>query len=456
MVTIVFLLFVIFVILGVLLLCLKHPQLMTTILIFYTLLQDITLYFTGSGFSFLSNMDLFDELILVGLTASWILRIFVYKKLYRKTPIDGIIFLFLIFYFFSAFLHQIPIPNTVFGIRDVLFFILLFYVLIQFTFKKEYFLKMIRGIFVIGYINLVVLFIQWGILIMKTSSFFLEDEATGLMGPSGAHKLGYFAGILLLSYVGFFKEGVFKNKLTIMALLIIIVLSSTRAVILYVPVALIILFWRDMFRDRRVLLYLIGTFAILFFIVQVYLLLPDTGSASLDPKVLYLQQSRETLGDFRYTRTGFLRLTGRYLQEADDSYALFWGLGPGWYASKTASRLGSPHFDSFQQLPVLVDPTISQIPILLGEYGLVGTLIVGLIFLKLYFAISNIHKNSQDRYLRGFSLATKGSIIFYLMAAMSSNAFEIQQLSIIPWFLAGSSVAIYYQLKNEKSGANHL
>lgn len=70
---------------------------------------------------------------------------------------------------------------------------------------------------------------QWAKFIVDTRSFFLEDDAVGLMGPSDSHKLGYFAGLLLGGYLGFCRERVYKSRLSLMILKAIVIISSTRA-----------------------------------------------------------------------------------------------------------------------------------------------------------------------------------------------------------------------------------
>jgi len=287
------------------------------------------------------------------------------------------------------------------------------------------------------------LLVQWGLLFARTGAFLLADEAVGLMGPSGAHKLGYFAGTLLLAYLGFFRERVLRQKLLVASLAAIVIISSTRAALFYIPLAVTGLFWRDLWRHRRVRAYWVGTVLALSLMLWGYLKLPETGGATLRPTTLYHQQMRGMLGG-RYTRIGFLRYTWNLLQGEN---SVPWGVGPGWYTSKTASRLGAPYHES---LPLGVDATLSQVTTILGEYGLVGSLLIALIYASLYRHVSRVSRRSAHPYLRGISAATAGSLIFYAMSTFSNNVFEIQQVAIIPWLFGGGVVAIAGQLKQRE------
>ena len=427
-------------------LCLKMPRFMFATFIFYTLFQDVTLYFTGSGFGLLSSIDLLDELLLIGLTINWGFRILVQNKPYRRTPIDWYIFVFGIYYFVVAIGLEVKLVNALLGFRDVIFYVLLFYAVIQLDFEIDFLRRIFTGLLWSVYIQTAVLILQWGFHAFTTGSFFLEDSAVALMGPQGAHKLGYWAGMLLLAYLGFYREHVFRQKLIILLLVFIIVISSTRAVLFYVPIAITVLFGRALWHRKyrqywMYFLFLLGA------ILLGYLALPDTGQAPLDPQILYKQQLRgqETLQDgktIRYTRLGFLRYTTEILQ-ANNLVA--WGVGPGWYASKTASRLGSPYYEA---LPKEINPEVSQLALTFGEYGVIGSILISSIYLRLYIYVIFLRKRKSEPYWRGIATATSGTIIFSGLSTLSINLFEVQQVIMIPWLLGGMACAIGYQSKS--------
>ncbi len=359
----------------------------------------------------------------------------------------------MMYYSLSVIWHRVAPLNAVFGARDVIYPVLLFYVLTQLDFDDRCLKRVVRWVFRFASLQLLVLLLQWIWFYAQTGSLFIEDLGVGLMGPSGAHKLGYFSSILLLAYLGFLREGVYHRKLMILALFATVLISSTRAAIITIPIAVTLLFFRSIWKHRRLRWYWIGTLVALFLATQVFLLLPDTGRATLNVQTLYYQQTRNILNG-RYTRIGFLRYTWELLR-ANNS--LLWGVGPGWYAGKTASRLGSPYFEA---LPQGVDVTLSQVSLTLGEYGIVGVLIISFIHAKLYLYASRLCRRSPDLYLRGVAAATMGSVIVYGISTLWNNLFEIQQVAIIPWLFGGSTLAIAYQVKRrdwtERSTSNKI
>lgn len=431
----------------------KYPAFMLAVLIAYISVQDTTLYLARSSSGAISSigsaLDLFDELILVCLTASWVLAMLVQHRRFRRTPLDALVLVFLIYYVFSGVINSVHPLNLLFGIRDVFPYLLLFYALTQLDLPHDVFLQLFRLTLVVAFAHFAVLLAQWALFYARTGSLAIEDFGVGLMGPFGAHKLGYFAGALLMAYLGFYRERVFTNVLVPVALMLMVAISSTRAAMLYLPVVITLLFFRRIIGSRRILIAWFGALLVFVGVVFVYRVAYE-GGTTLNPAFLYRQQMRTQIGD-RYTRIENMRYTWRLLE---DEGATLTGVGPGWYISKTASRFGSPYFE---RIPEELSPPLTQIAITLGEYGVVGSLLIVAFYLRMLLMAVRITSKPHSQLLRGFAAATIGSTLFCGLATVSNNVFELQQVIVIPWLVAGSTVALYrFEKRRHRTAAASL
>jgi hypothetical protein len=425
----------------------KFTIYLIVLFIFFTFFQDLLLYFHKYDLSLIAKCDLFDEIIF-SLIVFNVIFLCLSRSSVALTPIDIFIVCFLLYFLFLIIYQEVPLEFSIFSIRDTFYYVMFFYIFIQIGMSRKTISILVKWLFRLAWIQFVILLVQWALYVSETGSFFIEDAATGFMGPSGAHKLGYFSGTLLLAYTGLYRYKVVRNRVIFLVLMSTIVITSSRSAFLYLPVALSLLFLRDMWKSwKKFFIWFSLIFACLvaFFTYQ---MLAD--KATMDPVFLYHQQSKGKLSDGSYTRFGFLKYTWDVLSDND---AIVMGLGPGFYLSKTAKTLGSPSFRTLESDDLKIDTTKSQMALTFGEYGLLGCFIVLGFYLKLYIYAGRIIKiDYLDPFLYGMAFATRGMIIYFLMCTFSNNIFEIQQVAILPWLFGAFTVI----LKNKINNSSHI
>lgn len=421
--------FIIVAVSGILL-CLNAPKLSLFLLIIFTFIQDLFLHLPLPGL--LQNIDLLDEFLLVGLTLNWVLKIALYKRPFIRTPIDIPFLLFIIFTFFSAIINSVHPLNVLFAFRDTFQYVLLFYAIIQLRVPTSFLNKLARLFWFFLYSNFIVLLLQMFVSFLKTGDIFLEDFASGIMGPNGAHKLGYFAGVMLLIGIGTKWSGIRNDYKHIVIPMLIIAFTSTRALYYLMPLLLILFVISQSLKPKHILYALLG---IIFFVGAVYafLLSPLTTPVAykLEPIVqaqLAISEERPSAG-----RIGFFLYSWEQLKSHASPLI---GVGPGWYVSKTASTLGSPLYSEFQQdFPFKNSFSRgSQLSLTVTEYGIIGTSLIFLLYIVVFIFLQKKTKRLKPHIAHGWTLSAIGALMAYLAGMGTNPIFEVQQISITVWF----------------------
>ena len=381
------------------------------------------------------ELDLLDELILIGLTINWVVNVGFNARKFKKTPLDIIFVTFLCFYLFSVIMNSVPYTSAIFGSRDILQYILLFYILVQLPIEKRTLKTLFKIIFVIGLIQFPFTLFQLVLYYGKTGSLFVGDYATGTLGQYGAHKLGYFMGMMIVTVIGLMLYKKRSKLLLIISLLFFVltlILSSTRAAYFITPVVIIYLFKNEIFRRKKYFFLLVCIIVLFVFSASYYTYVASAPTLNL--RTLYNQQKSLEPGTLR--RVGFL---GYSFNTLNDSSLPWLGVGPGMYVSKTATKFKPPLYRKYRSdFPFRnAFSSGSQISPTLVEYGYVGIFFLILIFLKLYGIGVKVYKMSRDEFGKSISFIFRGVLLIYLLGTMGVIIFELQPVSFYAWFLAG-------------------
>ncbi|MFH0798829.1 MAG: hypothetical protein V2A66_01465 [Pseudomonadota bacterium] len=115
---------------------------------------------------------------------------------------------------------------------------------------------------------------------------------------------------------------------------------------------------------------------------------------------------------------------------------IFLGLGPAAFGSAVGSAIG--YLEGYKKMGV---PTISAIVSdvgfvsLLGQFGIIGLGAMMMIFVRLFVSIYHLHKNSDDEFFRGMALGSMGLLCAFIITNFGYVNFELRQCSFCFWLL---------------------
>jgi len=431
--------------LTLILVLLPFPRPTLYALITWTLLQNLPRsYLPGV----VQGADLLDEVLLVAVTLQWTLPILIGRRSLKRTPLDALVLLFMAFYVVSCAFNRVPVVNGAFAFRDTFQYLLLFYAIVNLRFPDHVLRKCMKIVFALAAANFVALLLQLAVFYASTGVLFIEDDAVGLMGVSGAHKLGYFAAMLIMVKAA---EVLADKKLQrgwLVVLALIVVLSSTRALLFWLPMSLLVLFSRRILTSPRLTLKFISVAGAFVGLMLLYVSLPMTQSATLNPTTLVRQQAISGEEGTSMQRIAFLIYSWSTLTE----HNMLLGTGPGSYVSKTAFTLGSPLFTKYRDDFPWENSfrTGTQVSVTIVEYGILGSLLISLIYLRAYLFAGMVGRQQRNRNLKSTAFSVRGMIVLLMFSLWSNNMFELQVVMFLPWLLFGSLVS---QIHSDKSDA---
>jgi hypothetical protein len=259
------------------------------------------------------------------------------------------------------------------------------------------------------------------------------------MGISGAHKLGYFAGLLLVNSIARAITGLRTKWYWFIILTLTIFITSARAVYYMIPISLLIVYGRQIFSNPRNLVRILLASVLFIGMVLIYINLPITRSATLDIRKIYTQQfGTQDAGTLR--RVGFLE----YSWETLTAHNIILGTGPGTYVSKTPTRLGSELFTKFRNDFPFKNSfnTGSQISLTIVEYGFLGTSLIILVYLTIFLTATRWARRYKTSLIKYLSSGTQLMVVMTAMSMASINIFELQEVIFVLWYIFGVFVVM--------------
>lgn len=404
------------------------------------------------------NVDLLDEFILFGLTFYWVIKFVRGKLIFKRTPFD-IILLFLLFYVLISSLLNSQSPFiSLLAIRDTFQYILLFYILVELGIKEKDLQFLFKIIFTIAVFQFFVIITQLASNFSKTGSLFLEDLANGTFGIHGSHKLGYFMGMMMITSLVLYQSRKEKKYLVFTILFsITLVITSCRGSYFITGATLLFIFKGNILRAIRNFSFFKGPivksvinfsfvfFIMIFFGLSIYYFNKiSTGRiAMISPDTLLSQQLGLTVGTGR--RIGVMFFCFNLLKNSD--YPLI-GVGPG-KLSKTSGYFAKSNV--MREIEYLYQGSeyiliLNQLAITAVEYGLIGSIIIFLVFFKIYLINGRSFKRKENQYINNLNFIFKGVFLIYILGAFAEKVFEIQEISFYFWFL----FSMIYILSNKK------
>lgn len=393
-----------------------------------------------------------------------------------RTPIDIPLLVFVGTVFVSAIVNNSPPFMVVLGIRPLIRYTLVFYILTQLGVTKQFFercftlsLFMATLVGAIGLMQTVIGYPLTNLLIpgdvviggVLARAGLRHNVAprTYIFSTMGRYDtLGVFLLFFILLTIGAFVMADRQWRKKILLFVIIgfpaFALTFSRqswlGLVVGVGIMVLISRWRDFQRIR--FLYFAGMILVPLLILLAlpyarYFSGDSVTQASLVERALEpFSQRYFEISRYSYGRLFVIFDVGKRLIRI----APFWGLGPGQFGSLTARFFNVPFWE-LVDVPENAAHFINDVNwiVILGQVGLIGTLSFLWIFLNLFWA-------SRKRYLRlgagvvkGIVLAYAAIIIVYLLIGFLGPNFEVRQISFYIWLWGGLIMGLRLQAEED-------
>ncbi|MFH0852800.1 MAG: O-antigen ligase family protein [bacterium] len=363
----------------------------------------------------------------------------------------------------SAVLNSVEITTATLGIRQIIRFMLLYLAVINLPIKKD-FAKILVWLLIGMAVFQSLIGLSQAVIGSPADSLLIPSEERSfgsvLLTPgtdqfwTGGQRvtatmgrydqLGTFLSFILLIVVGLLYEHPrFKTKRYLLAGLMVglgaLVLTYSRASWFGFLLGLIAItvFLK---RDRKVIgIGLLIVVALAIYPMVTSLVVDDLIDQPDMPIVsrLYEAFSYERWRSEYYGlgRMYFIVETVTKVWPASPIY----GFGPGQYGGGATAALGNTAVYDQLGIPFGIFGYTGQIDnnwlSLLGETGLVGVSLFGLILLNLMCYAWKIFKNNQDRMVAGVALGLIGAIVSVIFEAGLGTHFEVRTLGVYLWLL---------------------
>lgn len=406
------------------------------LLIVMLAVQGFPAYFTG----YFPTGTLFaDDAIALVLILRWLARTITGGAPMRTIGAAGGFLAILAVYFaVSALTHrQAPWQSELFAAWQIAYLWPIGFIAASVERPGEEARSLLTFVWRLAWIQVVVVALQWPIL--YAAGYFTAippvDWFAGTFGKGAAHILGIWIGMLTLTAIALWIHGVISRwqaLLAVTAFLFVLISGSTRQMYVILPAAIGVVVAVSPLRvaSRALLIVLVPVLLIGFF--RVYSVATQM-SFSVENLVIKQQQN---------TRLAFYTYSWGVARDRD---ALWWGLGPGSYASTAGLRFGAPQAkiaaERFSYDANMVSAT--QWPVLFVEMGLAGIALILALFGALGWRMLRISRRSREPLTRALSLAGFGALLVMMATGFGSRSLEYQLPSLHLWLMCGLAAALY-------------
>lgn len=439
-----------------------RPHFALGLLAIYLPFESLALKFVSDNVYTFAHYFSEGLIYLVGVVVLW--QIFSGKQKLRSTKIDLPFLLFILVLLGSSIVNFVPPTIAVLGIRQILRFILVFFLVVQLAPSKTFIRNLTLVMFGIVLFESI-LGIMQSIIGGPLDVFLLPSEARTLGSitlSSGVEqfwdpgsrvfatlgrydRLGNFLYFFLLLGAGFLFTKKFTNDHRLFWLFVLgfptLVLTYSRSswfafLLGFLFIGLLIK------KDKRVL----AGAAVFLLLIGSYL-----GVSQLNVSQI-TEGSGQTLGERFFESFSYARWTGEY-------YGLgrvFWfietpttvvpsapilGHGPGQYGGGAAAALYNTTVYEDLGLPFGVFGTDGYIDnnwfSLWGETGTLGMVLYLWMFVGLFVISLGIARKAKDPYTQSLALGLCACIIAVSFNAFTSTLFEIRTIAYYVWLYAG-------------------
>lgn len=399
------------------------------------------------------------EVILLTVLVWIIIKKSILQGRWKSTPIDLLLGLFLLIGLFSTIINDLPLLFPLLGLRPILRFIIVFYIIVQLGYNKLFSKRFVEICLLVATFVSGIAILQ-SIIGLPASEFLLPEnvEFGGEIVRQGARQflagrtrvfstlgrydtLGTYLSIVILLLTSLYWKKVVpkKNFYIFLALSVpALILSYSRQSWLVTVFGIVILMVMNRKHKQLFLFSVIGGLSILmillFFSGYVYYS-SDQIDVSFLNRMLepfsqrYLEISRNNYGRLFV----IFEVSQRILEKAP-----LIGFGPGNFGSLTSRFLGRD-FSSLVDLRPESAHLINDVNwvTILGQIGLIGTFIFAAILIIMIIRSRKIFRIVDDPLMKGYAGALVAILVAFIIMGFFGPNFEVRQVSFFVWSIAG-------------------
>ncbi len=384
-----------------------------------------------------------------------------------KTPIDTPLVIFLIITALSMLINLESPYIWLLGLRQILRYVILFYLIICLKPDKKFAKKLLTVLFIIVAIQSVIGVSQ--AIIGSSADEFLLPDRPGQVGEfnlpgveqfwqSGQRifatlgrydRLGTFLCFFMLLAFGFLyykreKKNIWPFLLILLALPTLILTYSRMSWLGFVLGIIIIGIFIK--KDKKVIIAVATLLIFLAIYLSVYITannlnlkrLEDQPQMALAERILELVSPNSWRWTYHdYGRQYFIVHT---ITDVVKNYPVL-GVGLGRYGSGVAAAMNNKEVYDELGLPFGIQGVDGQIDnnwfSLWGEVGTLGVLAWLAVLISLYIYCFKVYKNTQDSFVKSLALGYLGVMPVVVFQAFLGPYFEVRTISLYLWLFGG-------------------
>jgi len=411
----------------------------------------------------------FSEGLIYILLLSVIFKLLSRDKKIISTPIDLPLVLFIIVAIAALVINLVPPFTGILGLRQILRFILFFYVIVYLNLPKEFIKKIIFAILIVLFFQSIIGISQAIIggpadeLLLPSERRFLGDiqlttgttqfweAGSRIFATMGRYdQLGTFVAFFMLILVGLLYESKNGNRRAYWVLLLLsiptLVLTNSRAswfgfLFGFLLISLI------MKKDKRVLtvFVLVLAFILSYLIytgIAVQYLIEYPGQSITERFFESFSYERWRGEYYGFGRLYFIVKTPLVVVK---NYPIF-GVGPGQYGGGAAAALHNTSVYGKLGLPFGIYGSEGYIDnnwfSLWGETGTLGFILYIWIFIALFIYSLKVFRHSKDPFTKSLALGFLGCLLAVTLQAFLATYLEVRTLALYLWMVGGFVVIL--------------
>ena len=408
----------------------------------------------------------FSEVLIYLLAAIVVVKIGIGKKQWKQTPLDLPFILFVLVLIASVLVNTVSPTIAILGIRQILRFVILFFVVALMYPPKEFIRRAVVAMLLIVILQSA-LGITQSLVGGNLDSFLLPSETrtfetlefqgvtefwdpgSRVFGTLGRYdRLGTFLVFFMLIAIGFlYEKEVWQDRKELLLVLalglpaLLLTYSRSSWFGLLLGFLLIALYFM---RDRRVwigfIIFLSMVFGYLFFSGVVVQNLIETRGVEQSPVERFFEAfsyERWQSEYYGFGRLYFIVQTPRAVIAA----APLFGVGPGQYGGGAAATLHNITAYDELGLPFGVEGTRGIIDnnwfSLWGETGTLGLAFYLWMYAALFIITVKVYRDSTDPLARGLALGFAGAMLAVALNSFLATFLEVRTLAIYLWVFGG-------------------